>query len=610
MPKSYTTASTYIIDIDESYPVANQDNSSQGFRDNFKNIKTSLSLIDTDAYELTSNIVSLSNTITDFKNNIIKKFVLQDSSFLVFDDTATLQTGDVIVNANNGNFQKFVVSSGTHWFSFINWPKKSHANTIILAVSTSTTAQTKINFDFDLSGEGVSVSNYGKTEFPLELKGKSPFLFKIINYGIDDVLHIKPLNDNNKFTKPIVLSKYTRSSLSTLSTMSNGSFVFLTEGFNTPVYSNNGNWYSMFNNQFVDVTGTGITPEGPQGPTGNVNESLSINMITTSTTSGATIIGQAIYNTDNNTTISRILYFTISGTNNYSATGNHPIRLENNWIHQISFPQVPVGEYTIKASVIGQNGVTLNASQSNISVIPLPQTPQYTNIDQVLSSTSPDDVGINQTYVGAIGDDSPTYVSSIVGQDEGYNGTEIVDISLVDGVLPPGMTVSNSPPVSQTQVRLIGTPTVLGVYLGSIEITFNKPIINTTPFIITKEISVVPFPAVGAILPCSQPKTLYQSQYSAYNYYNQLGQAIYQGPVFAHAFNTRLTSITLVSGTIPPGMFLVIQSLYNEFAQPIDKAGLVGTMNVNTIPGVYTITAEITADSAPTIQVTKTITVV
>ena len=37
-----TTSTTEINAIDQTYPVAGQDNDSQGFRDNFSNIKTSL----------------------------------------------------------------------------------------------------------------------------------------------------------------------------------------------------------------------------------------------------------------------------------------------------------------------------------------------------------------------------------------------------------------------------------------------------------------------------------------------------------------------------------------------------------------------------------------
>ena len=49
-------------DIDGAYPVAGQDNNSQGFRDNFTNIKT--------------NFTAAANEITDLQNKVILKAAL------------------------------------------------------------------------------------------------------------------------------------------------------------------------------------------------------------------------------------------------------------------------------------------------------------------------------------------------------------------------------------------------------------------------------------------------------------------------------------------------------------------------------------------------------
>ena len=43
-----TTSSSSILGIDQTFPVAGQDNDSQGFRDNFSNIKTSLTKVKAD----------------------------------------------------------------------------------------------------------------------------------------------------------------------------------------------------------------------------------------------------------------------------------------------------------------------------------------------------------------------------------------------------------------------------------------------------------------------------------------------------------------------------------------------------------------------------------
>ena len=53
-------------DIDGSYPVAGQDNNSQGFRDNFTNTKT--------------NFTYAANEITDLQNNVVLKSALNGTT--------------------------------------------------------------------------------------------------------------------------------------------------------------------------------------------------------------------------------------------------------------------------------------------------------------------------------------------------------------------------------------------------------------------------------------------------------------------------------------------------------------------------------------------------
>jgi len=601
---SYTTASSFIKNIDEAFPIANKDNSSQGFRDNFKNIRTALSFIDNDASILTNNLVSLTNLLTDFKNNLIKNFVLEDSGVLIYDDTATLQTGDIVVNVDSGNYQKFTVSSGTHWLSFINWPKNSLASTVIVSVSTITNDQTFINFDFDLSGENTTLVNYGRDEFPIELKGEGPFLFKITNNGLDDVLYIKEYNQNNRFTSPLVLPNYTRNTLKSINESVNGSFAFLKDGFNTPVYFNNGSWYSMFNNQIVILND--VVPEGPQGPVGNVVESINITVLNSSTSlvSGQPLSLEFKYLTDTTSTLVRSVSWTIVGSTGFSASGSKNIILENNSIATATQILNQVGQYTVNVSVIGQNGITLTDSDNSVTVSSVNPGSNPIELSTLLTISNDIEVDINQTYVGGISGNAPRYASLSGG------AAEISGVFLNNGVLPAGMSPIIEADITGkfTDSRLVGTPTTVGVFIGTVEVTFNDiTLVNvsttTNSIFVEKEIRVVPFPATNAILPCSQTRTVTQNQL-----YTQLGYQVWQSPLFAHGFNgISLTAITLVSGTIPPGMFLARQIINNDNGQPIHKAGLVGTP---TTPGSYTLTVDVTSDSAPTIQVTKTITVV
>ena len=111
-------------DIDGSYPVAGQDNNSQGFRDNFTNIKT--------------NFTSAANEITDLQNKVILKAALTGTTLdnnmggaLLYDaliqDFAAQKvslgavTGAVSVNYASGHYQA-LTTSGAITLSFINFP--------------------------------------------------------------------------------------------------------------------------------------------------------------------------------------------------------------------------------------------------------------------------------------------------------------------------------------------------------------------------------------------------------------------------------------------------------------------------------------------------------
>lgn len=111
-------------DIDGAYPVAGQDNNSQGFRDNFTNTKT--------------NFVYAANEITDLQNNVLLKSALSGTSLdnnmggsllydaLIQDFAATKislgnQVGPVSINYAAGHYQS-ITTQGNITLSFINFP--------------------------------------------------------------------------------------------------------------------------------------------------------------------------------------------------------------------------------------------------------------------------------------------------------------------------------------------------------------------------------------------------------------------------------------------------------------------------------------------------------
>lgn len=124
--------------VDGSYPVAGQDNDSQGFRDNFTNIKTSLQFAK-DEIEALQN----STVVLDGNNNMaggtIRSAILQD----VRESRIALNTGLSILPLDHALGHFYTVTSGsTMSVAFTNWPATGVLGRIRLQVKVMDTAHT------------------------------------------------------------------------------------------------------------------------------------------------------------------------------------------------------------------------------------------------------------------------------------------------------------------------------------------------------------------------------------------------------------------------------------------------------------------------------------
>lgn len=139
-----TTASIYFNRIQTDFPQPGKDNNSQGFRDNFRNIFNAFSATNADIESLKLNSVSLGST-NDFGFNTIKKATLQSTVTKVVDYSVSPTNGNVYINFNEGNYQKYSLTSGTTTLFIQNWPATGLAE-IKLSVKPTSTASTVINF--------------------------------------------------------------------------------------------------------------------------------------------------------------------------------------------------------------------------------------------------------------------------------------------------------------------------------------------------------------------------------------------------------------------------------------------------------------------------------
>ena len=171
--------------IDGAYPVAGQDNDSQGFRDNFTNTST--------------NFQYAANEITDLQNNVILKAALagvgnldnnmngqplynfeasQVSGMLNLIGTTS---GSVSLNWINGSYQT-LTTSGSVTLGFTNFPATGVAASIVLQITVASTAHT-LTLPAAVSIGTANLQGYAANVITFNKTGTYTFEFSTVNGG-------------------------------------------------------------------------------------------------------------------------------------------------------------------------------------------------------------------------------------------------------------------------------------------------------------------------------------------------------------------------------------------------------------------------------------------
>lgn len=130
--------------IDGTYPIAGQDNNSQGFRDNFTNTKTNFEFAAEEITELQNKAIfktALTGTILDNNMNgsILSNAQLQDMSETLV-NLGTL-SGTVTVNYAAGSYQT-VATNGAISLAFSNFPAAGAAGTVVVQINVANASHT------------------------------------------------------------------------------------------------------------------------------------------------------------------------------------------------------------------------------------------------------------------------------------------------------------------------------------------------------------------------------------------------------------------------------------------------------------------------------------
>ena len=130
--------------IDTTYPVAGQDNDSQGFRDNFTNIKTALDTAKTEISDLESKAILKSALTGESLNNDGAGAVLEDFELKDISETRIAKgstSGTVTFDYEEGSYQT-LTTSGSVTFAFSNFPAAGKVGTIRVEINVADVAHT------------------------------------------------------------------------------------------------------------------------------------------------------------------------------------------------------------------------------------------------------------------------------------------------------------------------------------------------------------------------------------------------------------------------------------------------------------------------------------
>ncbi len=124
--------------IDGTFPKAGQDNSSQGFRDNFAAINTNFTEAKSEIEALQTDKASL-NASSDFADNEVTRAKFKDTSQTIYAHGTA--GGSIALNHANGHYQTITLNASAT-LSFTNWPATGNLGRIILDVTCTNVAHT------------------------------------------------------------------------------------------------------------------------------------------------------------------------------------------------------------------------------------------------------------------------------------------------------------------------------------------------------------------------------------------------------------------------------------------------------------------------------------
>lgn len=253
-----STITDYSSLINVNFPIPGEDNDTQGFRDNFSRIQTSLSVASQEISNLQINAVNLSET-NDFGYNILKRATLQNNSVVV-SDVGLVGTSGIVVDYALGGYHKYTLSGGEYLFVISNWPPAGRCGTIRIEITPTSSDPVTINF-------GGVVTVLTKTVLPVSYTQLTPIIWDLWSPDNGTTLYAHELgipsvlteNGANVFTavntftqavsflSPANLASYTQAEANLLigSGVETGAMIYISDSDKPAYFSSTGSWVTI-----------------------------------------------------------------------------------------------------------------------------------------------------------------------------------------------------------------------------------------------------------------------------------------------------------------------------------------------------------------------------
>jgi len=192
--------------IDGAYPVAGQDNNSQGFRDNFTNTSTNFQFAADEITDLQNNVIlksALTGTVlnNDMQGSVLSNAQLQDMSQTVV--ALGTVSGSVTVNYALGSYQT-LTTNGSVSLAFSNFSAAGTASTVVVQITVSTVAHTlQIPAAVSVNSRGIQGLNTSTNTITFAATGVYTFQFVTSNGGTTIVVSevnksLQPFNNSSE----------------------------------------------------------------------------------------------------------------------------------------------------------------------------------------------------------------------------------------------------------------------------------------------------------------------------------------------------------------------------------------------------------------------------